>query len=174
MPIGYHLASEVLPEKVCKEILHRLGRSRKVTFAASGKKLNMSEQLLPEPLVHKVRAYLDKKGIDTRRIIFFDRQRSHFGGFEAAQELLEAGYPITIVAIAMGYNPITLNRWGLTSIKDRLAPEVRIDHDTAVSLGKARVASIAPKKLKSFTDDKFALLGQCLVELEAKGVSDDA
>lgn len=169
MPVGYYLASEVLPLKVAREILARLGKSRKVTFAASGTKLNRSELLLPEALVHKVRSYLDKKGLTTRRIIFFDRLNSHVGDADVARKLLERGYPLVTVAAAMGYSTVTLHRWGLSAAKDVPVPEVRIDRDTAVSLGKARVSTTAPAQVPKYTEDKFALLGQCLVELEALG-----
>lgn len=181
MPVGYYTATDILPEKVCAEVCNQLGHARKVTFGASGTPLNKTEKLLAEPLVHKIRAHLDKKGIHTRRIFWFGRRQSKYGDMPVAKELLEMGYPIMTVALAMGFSYVTLYRWGLdASVKGNITPEIYIDYDTAVAIGKARFAQVGkPSYGRSVSGGpgsdivgerkaaSLALLGQCVVALEA-------
>jgi len=166
MPIGYYSASEVLTDELVAEVLNALGTSQKVTFGASGSALNKSEKRLPEKLVHRVRSYLDKKGLLTRRIVWFDRQKSRIGDKAVALKLVSRGYPRQLVAVVMGYDPITLNRWGIEP-SETPPPAISMDAEMAEAVGKSRLAAVAPDLLAKSSPAKLKLVGQCMTELLA-------
>jgi hypothetical protein len=166
MPIGYYSASEVLTDEMVADVLNALGTSQKITFGASGSTLNKSEKRLPEKLVHRVRSYLDKRGLLTRRIVWFDRQKSHIGDKAVAVKLVSRGYPRQLVAMVMGYDPITLNRWGIDPT-EQPAPAISMDPAMAESIGKSRLAAVAPDMLPKASTAKLQLIGQCMTELLA-------
>jgi hypothetical protein len=164
MPVGYHSASDVLTEDLISEVFGALGTSQKVTFGPSGSTLNKSERRLPEKLVHRIRSYLDKKNILTRRIVWFDRPKSHMGDKTTAIKLCAAGWSKQVVAAVMGYDPITLTRWGIES-SDLEAPPIKMDPAVAESLGRSRLAAVAPSSLEKASAVRLRQIGQCLTEL---------
>jgi hypothetical protein len=164
MPVGYYSASDVLTDEMISEVFAALGSSQKVTFGPSGTLLNKSEKLLPEKLVHKVRNYLDKKNILTRRIIWFDRPKSRMGDRSTAEVLVGRGWPRAIVSIVMGYDPVTLTRWGIET-SDKETPPVILSEEVAEALGKSRLAAVNPGLLEKTSPNRMRLIGQCLTEL---------
>lgn len=165
MPVGYFSASEVLSDELSSEALASLGSSQKVTFGASGSSLNKSEKRLPEKLVHKIRAFLDKKNLLARRIVWFDRPKSHLGDKSDAIALVRRGWPRSVVSVAMGYDPITLTRWGIPASESE-PPEITMDAAVAEALGKARLSVVNPILVDRATPKKLQMIGQCLTELE--------
>jgi hypothetical protein len=166
MPIGYYSASEVLTDEMVADVLAALGTSQKITFGASGTALNKSEKRLPEKLVHRIRTYLDKRNIITRRIVWFDRQKSHIGDKQAAAKLVAEGYPRQLVALVMGYDPVTLNRWGIEATEEE-APAITMNPEMAEAIGKSRLAAVAPDLLQKAKPEKLQLIGQCMTRLLA-------
>lgn len=162
---SYWLALRVLPADLVARANEILKVSTKVTFAPSHRPFNRSEQLLPEDLANKCRAALDKRGIDEGRIVLFGSNREYRGKKPHAEALVEMGFHRKVAADALGYNPVTLKRWGVGEANDRRTPPLLANETKAVNVGFAQCQKVRPGSDNS--REYCALVGAALAALES-------
>ncbi len=165
---SYWLALKVLPADLVARANEILKVSTKVTFAPSHRPYNRSENLLPEDLVDKCRTALDKKGLEQGRIVLFGSNREYHGKKPHAEVLVELGFTRRVAADALGYNYITLKRWGVPEASGKRKPPAPLSEQKAVNAGFAQCQKVRPG-----SDNKreyCAAVGAALATLETDGL----
>lgn len=171
MPKGYHRATDVMPAELARRAFAHLGATVKITFAASGRRPNSSEKLLPEEMAAEIRKALDKRKALKCRTIYFGPELVAFrrSNAEKAATFLatEKEMPLSAIADAVGVATWTLRRWGITQVAETWSPnhleysKQKKYHELGLAHCKARGLEI-----KSLYGNHYMIVGACLKRLE--------
>jgi hypothetical protein len=171
---SYLIAVDIFGPELTEEVINILGEAKKVTFAPTHRVYNRIESALPSKIVDRCRDILDMKDYTKRRTVFFGHLNSHDGTREHAMALAELGYPVNVIADAMGYHSVTMTRWKIRSYAKALSSVPTLDIQPTselIDMGFKRCQDLRPAEVKENLL-YYANVGHAMVTLKSKAVSD--
>lgn len=171
---SYLIAVDIFGPELTEEVINLLGEAKKVTFAPTHRVYNRIESMLPPRIVDKCRDILDLKDYVKRRTVFFGHLKSRDGEREHAMALAEMGYPINVIADAMGYHAVTMTRWKIRGYAKALSSVPILDVQPTselIDMGFKRCQDLRPAESKENLL-YYATVGHAMVTLKSKALND--